>query len=232
MPEPLSNPELMRSLSRLVRGLSALFWGLPLALLICFHTVRMESLRSFGVLPPMAATALLVAGIWYLGQFQRQEQVWRNALDLSLLLGLINLGLSPFLYFSSRMPANEFFGIMVLVLLFSGVLFLASLNNVLLRLGKMLPDEALRAETSQFTRMNLWLLFAALLLGLFYVLSLKLPALPRWVGFLGGLLDRFSFTLLVMLLLFPLAMTMALIWKTKEVILESVFHLPAPPPAA
>ena len=35
MPDPAPNVELLRSLGRLVRGLSALFWGLPLALIVC-----------------------------------------------------------------------------------------------------------------------------------------------------------------------------------------------------
>jgi hypothetical protein len=37
------------------------------------------------------------------------------------------------------------------------------------------------------------------------------------------LLDRFSDLLLIFFMLLPLAMTMALIWKTKEVILDAVF---------
>jgi hypothetical protein len=36
-------------------------------------------------------------------------------------------------------------------------------------------------------------------------------------------LDRGSFWFLVLLVLLPLAMTMALLWKTKEVILDNVF---------
>jgi len=36
-------------------------------------------------------------------------------------------------------------------------------------------------------------------------------------------LDRVGLVLLVLLVLLPLAMTMALLWKTKEVILDSVF---------
>jgi hypothetical protein len=36
-------------------------------------------------------------------------------------------------------------------------------------------------------------------------------------------LDRGSFWFLVLLVLLPLAMTMAMLWKTKEVILDDVF---------
>ena len=90
MPEPVPNAELMRSLGRLVRGLSALFWGLPTSLVFCFHTAKAETLQSFGVLPPLICTGLLVYGLWQLGDFQKQERVWRHALDRSRLLSLIN----------------------------------------------------------------------------------------------------------------------------------------------
>ena len=35
MPEAATNPQLLRSLGKLARGLSALFWGLPISLLVC-----------------------------------------------------------------------------------------------------------------------------------------------------------------------------------------------------
>ena len=48
------NPELLRSLGRLIRGLSALFWGLPMALLVCVQTAKMEWLRPLGIFPALA----------------------------------------------------------------------------------------------------------------------------------------------------------------------------------
>src|SRR5437867_7403973 len=154
-PEPVANAELLRSLGRLVRGLSALFWGLPMALIVCFHTARAEGLKWFFALPPLVSTGLLVFGLWELGGFQPQERVWREALDRARVLGLINFGLSPFLYWWSKMPANSFFFAMVVLLEVSGLFFLGSLNLVLQRLGAMLPDETLRLETKQFTTLNL-----------------------------------------------------------------------------
>ncbi|MGH7970780.1 MAG: hypothetical protein ACREIC_18830, partial [Limisphaerales bacterium] len=102
------NAELMRSLGRLVRGLSALFWGLPSALVVCFHAVRTDNLRSIGAIGPLACTGLLLYGLWQLGDFQKQERVWRSALDRASLLALVNFGLSPFLYWSNRVPESLF----------------------------------------------------------------------------------------------------------------------------
>jgi len=230
MPEPAPNPELLRSLGRLVRGLSGLFWGLPAALVVCFYTARAEGFASLGILPPLACTAWLVYGLWNLGAFQKQERVWRHALDRATLLGLINLGLSPFLHWSSRIPANVFFLTMVLLLAFTSVLFLASLNQVLQRLGAMLPDESLRLEIRQFTRVNLSLLRTMLLLSTLFLALTQFRSTALFLGYLFALLDHSSLWFLVPLIplvLLPLAMTMAMLWKTKEVILDSIFSAKA-----
>src|SRR5262245_31655327 len=168
MPDIAPNPELLRSLGRLVRGLSALFWGLPLALLVYAETVKTDWLRAYHVLPPLATTGLLLFGLWQLGAFQKQERPWRAALDRSRLLALVNFGLSPFLYWWSRMPNNSFFTIMVCVLAVCALLFLFTLNRVLLRLGAMLPDETLRSETQQYTALNQYLLTALLAIAALY----------------------------------------------------------------
>lgn len=227
MPDIVPKAELLRSLGRLVRGLSALFWGLPIALVVCFHTARSDTFRSLGfsmgIVPPLATTGLLVYGLWQLGGFQRQERVWRNALDRARLLSLVNFGLSPFLYWWNQAPAQSFFVAMVLVLIITGLLFLGSLNQVLQRLGAMLPDEALRTETRQFTTLNLNLLWVTFVLAAAYLGLGMASKLPGWLRSLEVALDRASLWFIVALVLLPLAMTMAMLWKTKEVILENVF---------
>jgi hypothetical protein len=220
---PIPNPELLRSLGRLVRGLSALFWGLPVALIVCAQTARMDVLRSFGVLPPVLVTGWLAYGLWQFGYFQKQERIWISALDKAKWLALINLGLSPFIYFWTRLPDQPLYILMVLALAVSGLIFLASLNLVLYRLTAMLPDEGLRQETRYFTMLNRYLVLGILLLGAVFYLLLRFPELVRSAtGFLQAV-GPASLWLLVFLVLLPLAMTMALIWKIKEVILDSVF---------
>jgi hypothetical protein len=223
MTVPPPNPQLLRSLGKLARGLSALFWGLPATLLISAETARADWLKPFGVLPLVAINGLLLYGLWQMGEFQKQERPWRLALDRAFLLALVNLGLCPFLYWHNRLPDLSFFNYAVMVLALSGVLFLFNLNLVLRRLAAMLPDETLRQETRQFTALNRWLLVVLLFLftGFFWLTKLPHPNLP--VGNLVSLAGRLSSLLLIFFILLPLAMTMALIWKTKEVILDAVF---------
>jgi hypothetical protein len=218
------NPELLPSLARLARGLSALFWGLPAALIICAETANAQLLKPIEIIPALVANSLLLFGLWQMGSFQKNERPWRNALDRAKLLNLVNLGLCPFLYWQNKMPEQLFFTAAVFILVLSGLLFLFNLNLVLRRLGVMLPDETLRQETRQFTALNRWLLVGWLV---FAAACLVLPQTFDWPGQFG---PKFSFWLqhlavavLLFLGLTPLAVTMALLWKTKEVILDSVF---------
>jgi amino acid transporter len=62
------------------------------------------------------------------------------ALDRAKLLGLVNFGLCPFLYWQNKMPEEPLFNAAVFVLVLSALLFLFNLNVVLKQLGAMLPD--------------------------------------------------------------------------------------------
>jgi hypothetical protein len=219
-----SNPELLRSLGKLTRGLSALFWGLPAWLIVSAQIARADVLTPASLIPAAVINILLLYGLIQIGQFQKAERPWRNALDRAKLLGLVNLGLCPFLYWQNKMPREFFFNAALFILILSALLFLFNLNLVLKQLGAMLPDETLRQETRQFTALNRWLLVAWLL---FVIAITFLPQLtdlharlsPRLLLWL----EHISTTVLLSLGLSPLAITMALVWKAKEVIFDSVF---------
>ena len=217
------NPQLLRSLGKLARGLSALFWGLPAALLIGAETARADWLKPLGFLPALAVNALLVYGLWQMSDFQKQERPWRHALDRAQLLALVLLGLCPFIYWHNKLPEQNFFTYAVWLLELAGVLFLFNLNLVLKRLGAMLPDETLRHETRQFTAFNRWLLVGLVFFAIVVAALVQLPEPSPSIGKILIWVNRASNLLLIFFILLPLAMTMALIWKTKEVILDAVF---------
>jgi hypothetical protein len=203
-----------------------LFWGLPVALLVSVWTARAGMSNTFAGLPPVISAGWLLYALWQIGGFQKQERVWRAAVERARVLAFINLGLSPFLYWYNRVPSNVFFFCVVLALAGCGLVFLASLNLVVRRLCAMLPDEALRVETRQFTAFNLNLLLSMVVLGTAYLVFRQLhfgDQIPPWLTLITFVVDRISIFMLIPLLLLPLAMTMAMLWKTKQVILDSVF---------
>ena len=223
MADSAPNSELLGSLGRLARGLSALFWGLPIALVVCVQTAKGELLQPLGVAPPLVATALLLYGLSLLEHFQRQERVWRAALDRAKSFALINFGLSPFLFWWNQIPSNRFYNTAVGLMALSGLIFLFTLNPVLCRLTAMLPDETLRQETKLFTTINRYLILATLAFVVSGFLLARTNRLPDPVISLLFFLDQAALWILLFLILLPVAMTMALAWKIKEVILACVF---------
>lgn len=223
MDELAPQDELLRALGKLVRGLSALFWGLPLTLLICVRTAMSDRLRYIEMLPPLLATGLLYYGLVLLGDFQKQERVWRNALDRAKFIGIVNIGLAPFIYWWNQIPSISLYGFAVGAMALSGLIFVFNLNHVLQRLAAMLPDETVRMETRLFGAMNLNLLCAILGLVTVWMLLQQVNTLPNILVEVLRALDHSRYWLLVFLILLPIAMTMTLIWKIKEVIFTSVF---------
>jgi hypothetical protein len=223
MAETAPKAELLRSLGRLVRGLSALFWGLPLALVVSVYVGTNEWARPIHMFGPVGLLGLLFYGLSLLSDFQKQERIWREALERAKFLALINVGLSPFIYWNNRLPEEQFFGLAVLLLMVTGLLFLFNLNHVLQRLAAMLPDETLRTETRVFGNLNISILGSMLLFaGAFYLVR-QLEQLPQFVAHFLMILQVLRLWLFVFLILLPIAMTMTLIWKIKEVIFASVF---------
>lgn len=223
MSDPFLKSDLMRSLGRLVRGLSALFWGLPLTLLICVKTATSDWLRPFGILPPLVTTGMLCYGLWQLGHFQKQERIWRDALERAKMLSIVNVGLSPFVFWWNQAPNIPLYSISVGLLMISSLLFLFYLNQVLHRLSAMLPDETLRIETRFFTSLNSWLLVALVALTAIYVVLQQIQNLPAPIVDLLNVFEMVRQWTLIFLVLLPLAMTMTMIWKIKEIVLSSVF---------
>src|SRR5580692_8455590 len=177
--------DLMRALGRLVRGLSTLFWGIPLTLAADVQTARTDWLDSLGALsfaPAFVLSALLWHGLRQMRDFQRQERVWQQALDRAEIFAIVNTGLAPFLFWWHRFPFVPFYFVCVNLLAATGFVFLIQVNQVLRRLAAMLPDEMLRLETRSFSTMNTWMLSTALAILAMYLAFNYLDKSPRLIG--------------------------------------------------
>jgi len=221
--QKIGEAQLLRSLGKLARGLSALFWGLPAALIACVETADIQTLKPVEIIPALTANGLLLFGLVQMANFQKQERPWRNALDRAKLLAVVNLGLCPFLYWQNRMPEEFYFTAIIFLLVLSSLLFLFNLNIVIKQLGAMLPDETLRHETREFTAFNRWLLVLWLVIISISIVALRFDLQERFNQASWSWIERGTIAILLFLGLSPLAITMALIWKTKEVIFNGVF---------
>ncbi len=222
-PPPANDLELLHSLRRLVRGLSALFWGVPLALLTCVQSVLTDWLVPLGAIPPLIATGLLLLGTTEIGWFRPGERVWQTILERVKMLALINVGLSPFIYFWSRFPNEIYYQQMVWGIGVIGVLFLYNLNRALKCLANMLPDQTLREDTDLFTGMNLGLIAMLVLLTAAYFGLDHINTLPQIVIQFLEVIEQHHRWMLIFLILLPVSMTMSLLWKIKELVLAGLF---------
>ena len=117
-----------------------LFWGLPFAMVVSIMATTSnwtDAVWPLGMLLPPVAFSMLWYGLWLLRSFQLQERVWQEALGEVKLLGLFNLGLSPFLHWHHRAPDELGFANAVGLLALVFVFYLMSLNKMLSRLAAM-----------------------------------------------------------------------------------------------
>ena len=217
-------PEILRSLGKMLRGLSALFWGLPLVLISSVQSQALTGPRELALLIPCLTNGLLVFGLSQLAYFQPQERIWREAIDRAKVIGLVNMGLSPFLYFWARLPFVPLYSIAVDLLYLSSLIFLYNFNLVIYRLSTMLPDESLRSDAQLFTQLNRTILGFVALMTLAYLVMIHSGSIPvSLVGLVEVLESRRSW-IAIFLVLTPVALTMTLTWKVKELVIDGVFN--------
>jgi hypothetical protein len=229
MPDP-TKAGLLRALGRVVRGLSMLFWGLGMTALVYVKMVQTETaetpaVEDFSPLTFAAAlflSALLWFGLDHLRDFQRQERIWQRALNRAQIFAVVDAGLAPFLFWWHQFPAVPLYAACAGLLLISSLLLLLQINCVLQRLCAMLPDETLRAETKLFTTFNIALLLLVFAGVAAYFLLSRMTFPPYLIGHWIEAVQASGVWLVLFMILLPLAMTLALIWKIKEVIFSSL----------
>ncbi|MGA0407076.1 MAG: hypothetical protein ACO3PR_03215 [Limisphaerales bacterium] len=221
-PEQIREEGLSHALVGLLRGLSSVFWGLPLILLTEAQSDFYNKGRWIALLAPWVANGLVLNGLLHLQGFHQQERIWRRALERTLLLGIIHVGLTPFLFFWQDYPREPFFAMSVRLLFFCGMLYLYQLNHLIRRLACMIPDETLRQDTELFAGLNRRILSLLMTLVLVYWLVGYLASLPGSLFLLIRMIDHLLPIVVIMLVVMPVAMTMTMVWKLKESVLNMI----------
>lgn len=207
---------------RLIRGLSALFWGLPLALLFSFKTGTGLLVSRPEAITPIMAFALLTFGSHQLKSIRIVNQPTGQLVDWINLFALTNLGLSPFLYFWNQQPDEPYFSQVVGLLLLSGLLFVYLFNRLLFHLGNHLHEEPLRTETNLFSSFNAYCLIAlTITIGVYFVLG-EVPLGIMDFRLMSHPLMRIAHVIVLFFILLPLALTMTLTWRVKEALFDGL----------
>ena len=244
MAEEPAQTELMPALRQLVRGLEVLFWALPAALVVCVAESVSFEWQSWGVLPLVLVMGLLWYGVSRLKVFQPGETVWQSTVTITELLVLALVGLAPFLHWFHHVPeipaeyltsGQKHISYCLVVFCSATIMFLLNLNHAIARLAAMLPDEVLRRHT-RFLVITNFILFVPLLalmllpqfsFAIFNALARTTPALAEAAGTPFGV-EAWLQSAALWLATLIVATTMAMVWKTKEVVLNGVFSLEPP----
>jgi dolichyl-phosphate-mannose--protein O-mannosyl transferase len=209
-------------LPAVLRGLSAVFWGLPLSLLAFARHFLVLWPTIYDLLLPIVATLLLLFGVSRLGRWQPQERIWQRAVLRAQVLALFLVGLAPFLFMWSRAPAYAYYARAVLLLVGVSFAFVVALTRVLMRLSAMLPDETARGDARLFHGLSSYVVMVLVGVGITIYVRLSPISLS---DFLALPRQPFGFgrqALLLLLTLVPVAMSMAVAWKLKEVVMAVV----------
>ena len=210
------------ALGRLTRGLAALFWALPLSVILGVQTAQTPFLGPFGFWPALGANLLLGYAVCQLGRFRPDHPRWQAAVERARMLALVLVGLSPFLHWYHLLPHNEHFQLAVVVAGLAALLFAANLSDLLCRLTALLDRPDLHDEARLFLGINLPLLGGVLALMVGWAVLIRSPFGPSALALAAPFLPRLGFATLLLGLL-PLALTMILIWKIKQALLDAAF---------
>lgn len=207
---------------RLLRGLATLFWALPLTVILGVQTAETNLLGSFGFWPALGATGLLLFAVHQLSACQPGDPRWQAAVERARLLAVLLTGLAPFLHWYRLVPRHEHYQYAMLAAAVAGLLFTANLGGLLVRLTALLNRPALHDEARLFLGINLPLLVGEMLLLLGWATLIRSRLGPAALAVAAPYLPRLGFAALLLIVL-PIALTMTLIWKVKQAILDEAF---------
>ncbi len=204
-----------------LRGMSALFWGLPIALVSSIQVTLDSYALMMRFLFPLSAFALLAYGAHQVRWIQvLGMRSWRFRVDLLRVVSLAQLLLAPFLLFYSRSPDQPLFVASLYLLGLCWCLFLLALCQVLGGMVQTIGEESMRQD---FLWMKGFIGGALSLMALgwtiLFVRNLFLEA-ERMPLILYLLHPQFLGTFLIISAIFPVTVLMNLAWKLKE----HVFH--------
>jgi len=238
--EPV-NPKLSGlDLVRLSQGFSCIFWGLPVGLLFCVQLLILDvmiadpRIRSsvshlyFALFCVSLAT--ICFGTFRLGAVKVLGARWTRRARLSTVLAFFSLYFSPFLYWWQAVPYDAFLTVNLFGLILSIVLFLISLNFLSMELGRYLGDNSLRRESKLFLGLNALVLAVPSSSAFAWVTYRGLQgesSLNIGMQFLNLFRLHYPWRLSLFVVLFlPVSLTLANIWRVKEILLDEIKKLP------
>lgn len=226
-------------LVRLSQGFSCVFWGLPVALLFCVQILLLDvlvadprlriSMRQLYFMLFLTMLATICVGTWKFCLVKVIGPRWRTRGRSSFVFAVLVLYFSPFLYWWKALPYHLYLTLNLFGLILVVIGLLISMNLLSIELGRFLEDRSLRKESKLFLALN------ALVLAVPTAGAIGWAALVSWknqsvdsfgLGFLALFRLPYPWKLMLFVLLFlPISLTLANLWRVKEILVERLKQL-------
>ena len=215
--ETAGNPALTpRALVRMVRGFGAVFWGLPVSLLLFFGAVEIHLVAQFKLPSCVLGLVVVYVGLVLLRFAGVQSRMWTRHGRIGLVSTFLLIYLGPFIYWFTYMPRSGLYYLLNMTLFFASViLLLFSVNRLAAEVGVETGDRDLMVES----RLCAWSVILLMLLptALTAVFS-SYMAMKYESSLLAEMrgVRRDTPVWIHIFFLVPLSLTMTSAWKAKE----------------
>ncbi len=218
-PEPTGGPANVSItpglLIRLARGFSAVFWGIPVSLMLYAGALDIRVYSTFRIPAYVLGIVVIYAGLVFLRRAGAITPRWLRTVRVLLVMLVFEFYLAPFVYWWKQMPYVPYYVINVFALLACTTLGLFFMNQLAGEVGRIAHDTTFLIETQICAWLSLALMLLPVLHSLYYsvraILELRSviffestslpPPLPPWT---------------YAIILLPFTLTMATAWKAKE----------------
>ncbi|MBU1694771.1 MAG: hypothetical protein KJ726_11620 [Verrucomicrobia bacterium] len=208
-------------LLRLARGLSCVFWGIPLSLLLFSGALDFRLLPHLRLPAFVVGLLLVFCGVLYLHRVPPLTRRWPRRIQQALLILLVLVYLSPFVLWWRAMPQVPYYSANMLAMMVVTMWGFLVVNQVAAEVGLAFGDRTFSVE--------------ARLCGWLAVLFLLVPGLLAWgrSQLATAPLENSRMASLVLvpylmprwmmaLMLLPFTLTMTMVWRAKELCLRAI----------
>jgi hypothetical protein len=197
------------ALVRVARGFSCIFWGIPLSLLLFSGALDIRLFLFVRIPAYVIGVFVAYIGTVFLQRAGALSDMWTRRVRQLLFLLVVEIYLSPFVYWWRRMPNVPYFSANMAALVICTTWSLFAVNRLAGEACRLLRDSAFLVET----RVAGWLVVGFMLTPLAHALYTAIRAI---VGPEGEFFVLELPLWIYALVLLPFTITMAVSWKIKE----------------
>jgi len=211
--ESLSRPAPADALARVMRGFSCVFWGIPFSVLLFAGAIDLR--LPFAARAPayVLGVFLVYCGVVYFQRALLPGARWNSLVRELLFVLLIEVYLSPFVYWWRRMPHMPYYVANLIILLMCTAWGIFILNQLAAEIARSLREKAFAVEA----QICAWLALVIMSIPTGHVLVRSVLA-ARSYGMAPGEVigDGRAAAWVFGIGIIPFAITMMISWKTKE----------------